>query len=196
MIGWVAHVLADFLEEVGGAGLRAHAVAAAGFEAGVRFRLDADYADAACRAMLDAALARAGLTEEAAFAAFAPYFLARSRDAFPGFFEASGGSVRAFLLHQPETHNVLAAGLREGDSRAAVARKFAVEPTPTGVRLRYRSPNRLAGLYVAVARRLGEEMGQPVSARFEEGGPGDERCVIAVDIAAVPASAALAEAAA
>lgn len=180
MIGWVPHVLVAFLDEVGGPDARRAILAEAGFDPDARFRLDADYADAACRRILDAACARLGVSEEAAFALFAPFFLARSREMFPGFF-ARRPTVRAFLLHQPEVHNTLAAGLAEGERRN-VAAKFRAEPTPDGARVFYRSPNRLAGLYAAVARRLGDEFGQPTTVTFEAGGPSDAECVMLIEV--------------
>ena len=99
---------------------------------------------------------------------------------FPAFF-ARRPTVRAFLLHQPEVHNTLAAGLKEGQ-RSHVAAKFRVEPMAGGVRVFYRSTNRLAGLYAAVARRLGEEFGQPTTVLYEAGGPGDAECVMAIQV--------------
>lgn len=180
MIGWVPHVLTAFLDEVGGPQTCREILAEAGFDPDIRFRINADYADALCRRILDVACVRLGVTEEAAFELFAPFFLARSREMFPAFF-VHRPDVRAFLLHQPEVHNTLAAGLKEGE-RSQVASKFRVEPMPGGARVFYRSPNRLAGLYAAVARRLGEELGQATRVVFEAGGPGDAECVMAVEV--------------
>ena len=180
MIGWVPHVLVAFLDEIGGLDARRAILAEAGFDPDTRFRIDTSYADAACRRILNVACARLEVTEDAAFTLFAPFFLAQSRAVFPGFF-AHRPTVRAFLLHQPEVHNTLAAGLAEGE-RQHVARKFRAEPTPGGVRIFYRSPNRLAGLYAAVARRLGEEFGQPTTITFEAGGPGDAECIMRVEV--------------
>lgn len=186
MIGWIPSTLSAFLGATAGEDARRAIMAGAGFDPDIPFRLDASYADAACRRMLDIACAHLGMTEEAAFAAFAPYFLARTREAFPGFF-ARRRDVRAFLLHQPEVHNTLAAGLREGDRRHVQA-KFRVESTPEGARMFYRSANRLAGLYAAVARQVGEDCGQSVAVAFEAGTPADPECVMAIAIAARPAT--------
>ena len=180
MIGWVPYVLSAFIEEAGGPAARREVLLAAGFDADEGFRINAGYADAQCRRLLDAACIHFGMSEDAAFEAFAPFFLRRSREMFPAFF-ARRPCVRAFLLHQPEVHNTLAAGLAAGQ-RDHVARKFRVEPTMDGIRVFYRSANRLAGLYAAVARRLGEEFGQPTTVRFEAGGPGDEECIMAIEV--------------
>jgi len=181
MIGWVPSVLSAFVAEVGGPDARRTVLAAAGFDPDTAFRIDASYADTQCRRMVDAACGHFDMSEEAAFEAFAPFFLKRSRAMFPGFF-AHRPNVRSFLLHQPEVHNTLAAGLQEGQ-RTHVASKFRVEPTPGGVRVFYRSDNRLAGLYAAVARQLGVEFGQPTTVHFEAGGPGDAECVMAIEVA-------------
>ena len=180
MVGWVPYVLAAFLDEIGGPDIRRAILVEAGFDPDISFRIDISYADVTCRRILDVACARLGVTEDAAFTLFAPFFLARSREMFPGFF-THRPTVRAFLLHQPEVHNTLAAGLAESD-RQHVARKFHAEPTLDGARIFYRSPNRLAGLYAAVARRLGEEFGQPTTITFEAGGPGDAECVMLVEV--------------
>jgi hypothetical protein len=180
MIGWVPFLLSAFIEEAAGPQLRREVLAEAGFDPDEPIRINASYADGRCRHILDVACRRIGLSEEQAFESFAPFFLRRSRAMFPGFF-AHRPTVRAFLLHQPEIHNTLAAGLHEGQ-RCHVAGKFRVEPTPGGVRVFYHSANRLAGLYAAVARRLGEEFGQPTHVRFEAGGPGDAECIMLVDV--------------
>ncbi|WP_161993506.1 heme NO-binding domain-containing protein [Muricoccus nepalensis] len=182
------YLLSAFLEETAGPAVRGEILAEAGFDPNEAFRIDAGYADRQCRRILDAACARLGLSEEAAFAAFAPFFLDRSRTMFPAFFNRRP-RVRDFLLHQPEVHNTLAAGLKEGQ-RDHVAAKFRVEPMPGGVRVFYRSENRLAGLYAAVACRLGEEFGEPTRVRYEAGGPGDAECIMAVEVLEQPAQAA------
>lgn len=196
MIGWVPHVMAAFLDEVAGVDVRRTVLAEAGFAPDVGFRLHADYPDAACRRILDAACRNLGVTEEQAFALFAPFFLARARGAFPAFF-AARPCLRDFLLHQPTIHETLSAGLAAG-RRGEVAAKFRVEATAQGVRVFYRSPNRLAGLYAAIADCLGRELGQPVTVRFEAGGPSDPECILLVDIesASDAATAGIAELAA
>ena len=180
MIVWVPYLLSAFFEEVGGVMARREILADAGLDPEMPFRIDASYADAHCRQMLDVACVRFGITETEAFEQFAPFFLARSRAMFPGFF-LHRPTGRAFLLRQPEVHNTLAAGLQEGQ-RTHVAGKFRKEAIPEGVRVFYRSPNRLAGLYAAVARCLGEEFGQSAHVRFEVGGPGDAECIMVVEI--------------
>lgn len=189
MIGWVPHVLSAFLAEVAGPAARDAILAEAGFEPAIPFRLDAPYADAACRRIVDVACARLGVAEEDAFALFAPVFLRHARDAFPGFF-THRPTLREFLLHQPEVHDTLSAGLTD-DDRGRVAAKFRVEPAgPAGVRILYRSPNRLAGLYAAVARRLAEEMGERAAVAFEAGDAAAAECVMRVEVAPAPAAVA------
>lgn len=180
MIGWVPYVLSAFIEEVAGPSARRDILAGAGLEPDIRFRIDSNYADAVCRRILDGACAYLRVTEDQAFDAFAPFFLQKARDMFPGFFDQRP-DVRAFLLHQPEVHNTLSAGLIEGD-RSLVASKFRIEPADGGLKVFYRSPNRMAGLYVAVAEELGRELGQPTRVRFLAGGPRDAECVMIVEV--------------
>lgn len=184
MIGWVPHVLVGFLDQVGGAGTRRAILADAGLDPdATRFRLDTDLPDPAYRQVIEAACARLGVTEAQAFALFAPYFLARAHDAFPGFFRGVSGT-REFLLRQPAIHNCLAAGLRD-PQRRAVADKFRVEATPHGVRVHYNSPNRLAALYVAVAQELAKSYGEAVEVVFEAGAPDDQACTMLVELVPV-----------
>jgi hypothetical protein len=188
VIGWVPYVMSAFFHHVGGEETCRAILAEAGFDAAIRFRLDASYADAACRRLLDAACARLGVTEAQAFALFAPFFLEHARQAFPAFF-SSARTVRDFLLHQPEVHNTLSAGLPDRE-RGEVAAKFRIETLPGGeLRVFYRSPNRLAGLYAAIALRLGEELNQPVGIVFEAGGPADRECVMRIATAATALAA-------
>ena len=181
MIGWVPYSLSAFLDEVAGTTLRREIVEEAGFDPDMQFRIDKSYSDALCRRILDVACERLAVTEEQAFELFAPFFLKRSREMFPGFFSRRP-TVRSFLLHQPEVHNTLAAGLDIGE-RGHVCAKFRVEEVPGGARVFYRSVNRLAGLYAAVAKQLGKEFGEPTNVTFEAGGPKDPECVMIVHIA-------------
>jgi hypothetical protein len=120
------------------------------------------------------------VTEEQAFTLFAP-FLQSARKHFPGFF-VGVTSTQAFLLRQPSIHYSLATGLLEPE-RCAVANKFRVEATPTGIRLHYRSPNRLAALYMAVTRQLAQEFRETANMHFERGGPTSPECIISVSLA-------------
>ena len=181
MIGWIPRLLVEFLDEVGGAEVRRSVLADAGLDPdAVRFRMDTDLPDPACRRILEAACARLAVTEAQALTLFAPYFLAAARATFPGFFRGAVG-VRDFLLRQPAIHNSLAAGLRD-PQRRAVANKFRAEAVPGGVRVRYNSPNRLAAFYVAIAHELARSFGEAVDVRFEAGGPGDARCVMLIEL--------------
>jgi heme-NO-binding protein len=187
VIGWIPRVLTGFLDEVGGPEARRAILAEAGLDPeAAGFRMDTDLPDPACRRIVEAACARLGVTEARAFALFAPHFLAAARATFPGFFRGAAGT-RDFLLRQPAIHNSLAAGLRD-PQRRAVADKFRVEATPRGVRVFYGSPNRLAALYVAIARELAGGFGEALDLRFEAGGPEDAACTILVEVR--PASAA------
>lgn len=180
MIGWVPHVIGHFLNSVGGDGLRRAVMLEAGFDPDSAFRLNEGYDDTSCRRILDVAAARLGLTEAEVFEAFAPFFLDQAHGSFSAFL-TPGDSLRAVLLAQPHVHDTLSAGLN-AEERAQVTSKFMVVPTTSGVRVLYRSANRLAGLYAAIARRLGERFGETVFVRFTAGGPEDAECIMDLDI--------------
>ncbi len=181
MIGWVPHVLVGFLDQVAGPEQRRVILAEAGLDGdATQFALSQDVPDPVCRRVIDTACVRLGVTEEQAFALFAPYFLARAKAAFPGFFRGVT-DTRAFLLRQPAIHASLAAGLRDPERRS-VADKFRVEETETGVRVHYNSSNRLAALYVTVAGELAASFGDQALITFESGGPTDATCTMRVDL--------------
>lgn len=181
MIGWVPHVMVSFFDQVAGIEMRKAILLESGLDPEASlFRIDSDLPDPACRRIIDSACIRLGVTENQAFELFAPYFLSHARVAFPGFFRDVSGT-RAFLLRQPAIHNCLASGLLDAQ-RQAVADKFRVEPTTDGLRVYYHSSNRLAGLYVAMAREMAAHYGEAVRITFETGGPDSERCTMHIEV--------------
>jgi hypothetical protein len=70
-------------------------------------------------------------------------------------------TARAFLERQPAIHNSFATGARDPATRKAIADKFDMEKRAGELVVHYRSPNRLCGLYIALAgwiiRHYGEQ---------------------------------------
>jgi hypothetical protein len=84
---------------------------------------------------------------------FARWFCEDSLRRWPTWF-AMSSTAREFLARQPVIHNCIATGLGGGEAGAAVTDKFRLEPCPDGFVMHYRSPNRLCGLYEALAREI------------------------------------------
>lgn len=182
MIGWVPQVMVGFFDQIAGIDMRKAILEDAGLDPeATEFRLDTDVPDPACRRIVEAACKRLGVTENQAFALFAPYFLKSAHKAFPGFFRGVVGT-RDFLLRQPAIHNCIAAGQLD-TQRQAVADKFRVEATTYGLRLYYNSPNKLVNLYIAIANEMATGNGESAKITFESGDPETAACTLHIEIA-------------
>lgn len=181
MIGWVPHVIVGFLDDIGGVKLRRSILLDAGLNLDEsNFRLDEDIPDPACRHILDSACKLLEISELEAFTLFAPYFLNRARNAFPGFFKNIIGT-REFLLRQPKIHNCIAAGL-SCDAQRSVEDKFYIDNIPEGVRVYYNSPNRFAGLYISITYEIAKNYGEKVNINFDHGGIESKSCIMNIII--------------
>jgi Haem-NO-binding len=72
---------------------------------------------------------------------------------FPTWF-AMCKTSREFLEMQPEIHNTFAHGLQHAQEREAVRDKFHLEKLEDELVVHYRSPNRLCGMYKAIAQHV------------------------------------------
>lgn len=154
MIGLIQHVLLDLVRQRGGDVALAQVLARAGLPADTRFRIDTDYDDAQAAALLGHAAAVLGVDTDTLFALYADAFLADTRQRFPAFF-AMAKSSREFLARQPAIHNLMGSGLRNPARRAQINDKFHLTDLPGGdLAVRYTSPARWCGLYVALAHAV------------------------------------------
>lgn len=174
MIGIIPHVVDAYVLEKHGNRARAALRERVGLPASHVFRLNADYGDALCRAIVAAAIDLDGGDAGRFLERFADFFLAWSLDEFSGFFEGVT-SARQFLLRQPTIHNCLAAGLLPAQRRA-VGDKFVAEPTATGLMMTYRSPNRLGALYAALVAKVAERYGERAELTVMDGTPDGPFC--------------------
>jgi hypothetical protein len=163
MIGIIQDVLLELLERHGGLELRRAVLERAGCDPDQQYRMDRNYPDAECLALIEAARELTGLSQEAIEAAYADAFLERARGLFPRFFAMSTSS-RDFLRRQVAIHSVLGASLRSEEERRASADKFTVEDCEDGsVQVHYRSANRLCGLYCALAHAVARDYGEVIA---------------------------------
>ena len=186
MLGIIPHTVDQYLKTRVAPEARARILGRAGFPDGQTFRLDTEYDDEACCALVDAIATETGTTTETVFEEIAAFFLDWAERTFSGFFKTAP-DTRGFLLLQPEIHNSLACGLRTSGQRK-VADKFRVEALPDGVRMHYRSSNRLGYFYCALARCLAARRGEVAEISFLDGDVGSAAAIIEVRLK--PAQAA------
>lgn len=180
MLGIIPHTVDQYLRGRVSSEVRKSIFGQAGFLEEQRFRLDTEYSDETCRALIDAIALETKTTTESVFEEIAEFFINWAEHHFSGFF-AAAPDTRSFLMLQPNIHNSLACGLRSG-YRQKVADKFRVEELPDGVRMHYRSSNRLGYFYCALARCLAARRGEVAETCFVEGDPGAPTAIIEVKL--------------
>jgi len=180
VVGLLPKILLDLIEATAGTAAVEKTRKRAGLPPDQRFRLDAVYPDDEWQRLLAAACDVLCLTQEQVEAAFAEFFGRDALQRWPVWFRTSA-NARKFLERQPTIHNTLVTGLRDAAARVGIEDKFRVESRENELVTHYRSPNRLCGLYMALAgwalRHYGERasIDQPRCAKR-----GDEECEIHV----------------
>lgn len=185
MIGLIQHVLLDLVKTAGGQGKLDEVKRRAGLPPGFEFRLDTDYPDDGALALIGHACDVLEITPDQAYEAYAAHFLADVLGRFPTFFQMSP-TARDFLKRQPTIHNCMGSGVSADGAR--LGDKFAVEETEDGLITRYRSENRLAPLYMALAKCVLDHYGETGSIEALDDPLGAD-CRIAIRFAAAKAAA-------
>ncbi|WP_374763163.1 heme NO-binding domain-containing protein [Yunchengibacter salinarum] len=180
MIGLIQKVLTEVLDDQGGSALVRAVFERAG-EPYTAFRIDRNYSDAQCRALLAAAAVELDLDEDAFCDLYAEGFIRRAEKLFPAFFQMAG-NARAFLARQPAIHGTMGAAIRDAYERREVEDKFRVlANTADGLIVEYGSPNRLCTLYAALARRVARRYGESAHVIHEQCmRRGDDCCLMDV----------------
>jgi hypothetical protein len=153
MVGLIHKTLFGLIESAAGRDAAREARRRANVPEDKVFRLDTPYDDAEWRRLLAAACQVLGVTQPQAEQAFAEYFCQDALKRWPTWF-AMSHNAREFLERQPTIHNSMAGGIQDPEARQAVADKFTLEKGAAELVIRYRSPNQLCGLYLAIARWL------------------------------------------
>jgi hypothetical protein len=153
MIGLIHKTLCSLIEQLAGRDAVAEVKRRAEVPADKVFRLDEAYDDGEWQRLLAATCAVLHVTQPQAEEAFADFFCQDALRRWPTWF-AMSRSAREFLERHPAIHNSFATGVRDPATRKAVSDKFDLKKLPGELVMHYRSPNRLCGLYVALARRI------------------------------------------
>ncbi|HPF39600.1 MAG TPA: heme NO-binding domain-containing protein [Phycisphaerae bacterium] len=164
MVGLIHTILLDMIQRQAGADAATDIRRMAKVDPQIDFRIDENYDDAEFLRLLVATCERLGLTQDQAEQAFARAFYEDSVRRWPTWFQLSK-SAREFLKRQPAIHNGFATGVSDSSARAGIRDKFRLEERPDRIVVHYKSPNRLCGVYVALAQEILEHYGE--SARIE-----------------------------
>jgi hypothetical protein len=151
MVGLVQKILLDLVKERAGPEAVAEVRRRAGVASDHVFRIGEVYPDEEWQRLWSAACDVLHTTEAELLDAYAETFARDALVRFRMWFDMSANS-REFLERQVTIHNVFASGVRDPEARRAVVDKFRIEKHPTKIVTHYRSPNRLCGLYKALAR--------------------------------------------
>jgi hypothetical protein len=151
MIGLIHKTLFGLIEHLAGGDAVAEVKRRAGVPADQVFRLDEAYDDGEWQRLLEAACQVLRVPQCQAEEAFADFFCRDALRRWPTWF-AMSRSAREFLERHPSIHNSFATGVRDPATRQAIGDKFDLRKYPGELVMHYRSPNRLCGLYMALAR--------------------------------------------
>lgn len=158
MIGLIHHVLFKLIEAEAGKDALADVRRRAGVAADRVFRINENYDDAEWRRLFDVSCDVLELSSERAVELYADYFLTDALARWPTWFEISRNS-REFLRRQVSIQNGFYTAIRDPEIRRKLSAKFHIEERGDALVTRYRSPNQLCGLYVAMARWVMQHYG-------------------------------------
>ena len=155
MIGLIHTILLGCVEELLGEEGVDNTLLRAGMPEDMFFRMDTVYPDDEWQRLFNSAVVELGVSNEEAEIQVADFFYRDAYKRWPKWFQMSH-STREFLLRQPKIHNGFAAGVEDIQDRQRINDKFRlIDAADSGsVVIYYQSPNRLCGLYKALARCL------------------------------------------
>lgn len=179
MVGLIQKLMLNLIAEQGGEEAMLEVKRRAGVPADKVFRMNEVYDDGEFRDMRDAAIEVLGLGAEELELAYADYFCRDAIRSWPKWFEMSANS-RELIARQPTIHNGFATSCtQDPEARSLINDKFHLTEDGDTLKLVYRSPNHLCGLYVKLAKWIIDHYGD--AAEIEEHEcqkSGAEACVI------------------
>jgi len=153
MVGLIHKLLFDLVETLASPGAVLEVRQRAGIPAEKTFLMNEVYDDEEWQRLFAAACDVLNVTPQQAEEAFADVFYKDALNRWPVWFQMSK-NAREFLERQPRIHNGFATGVQNPDQSRAINDKFRLESAENELVMHYRSPNRLCGLYQALARRI------------------------------------------
>ena len=178
MVGLIPKLLIDLIESQVGAEAVAEVKRRAELPEDREFRLGEVYDDDEWRRLFAATCQVLQMTPEQAEYAFADFFMSDGLRRWPTWFKMSN-SAREFLERQPAIHNSFATGAQDPQVRKGITDKFRLEKRENELVTRYKSPNQLCGLYVAMAEWAINHYGDHATVRETQCSKrGDPECEI------------------
>ncbi len=157
MIGLIPKIWVMTLERLTAPESVSRILEKAGYPGDHRFALDQPYDDGRFAGLIAASSSELGMEEEALLEAFSKTFIEDSVQRWPVWYRMAP-TARDFLERQPRIHDSFYRAAGDGFSAGTVP-KFQVTAMDDGLRVEYRSHNRLCRLYTALARALLDHYG-------------------------------------
>ena len=151
MIGLIQKTLLDLVNSMAGVDAVAEVKRRAGVPADKVYRIDEPYEDDEWERLLSSACEVLKVTQAQAEEAFADFFCRDALHRWPTWFKMATNSRQLLECH-PFIHNSFASGVRHPALHKAIGDKFSLESRDAELVVHYNSPNRLCGLYMALAR--------------------------------------------
>ena len=181
MIGIIPKILVDLIKRSAGDEQLSEIFKLADIPLDRAYDIHKPYADSEWQQLFNNTLKVMALSKEQAYTLYADAFVNYVLELFPSWFEMAKNSKELLLL-QPVIHNGFASSVIDAEKRKTVEDKFRIsENADNELIVHYNSPNRLCGLYVALAKRVAEHYQDKIDVRetsclLE----GDDCCTLAV----------------
>ena len=153
MVGLIHFVLFDLIRSAAGPQVLAEVKLRAGIAPDHEYRIDEPYDDLEWQRLLAATCEVLQIDQAKAEELYAEHFCRDSQQRWPSWF-AMSKTAREFLERQPVIHNGFATGVRDPAASQKIKDKFTIDKLDDEIIVHYRSPNRLCGLYMALAREV------------------------------------------
>ncbi len=150
MVGLIQKLFFKMAYELGGEDAVISIKKEAGVPVDKDFQINIVYSDEEWQRILAAGLKILNVTPEQADVAYADCFAKDALERFPNWFQMSKNSYE-FLLIQPTIHNCFATAVVDANERKDINDKFKVDKLKNKIITHYVSPNKLCGLYKALA---------------------------------------------
>lgn len=180
MVGLIHIVLFDLIESAAGPEVVAKVKRHAGVDTDKPFRIDEAYDDLEWQRLLASTCEVLQLDAAKTEEIYAEHFINDAKRRWPVWFKISK-NAREFLERVPAIHNGFATGVRDPEERRKINDKFVLEKNDQELIVHYRSPNKLCGVYTALAKQVFRHYGE--DAEISEGlclKKGDAECEIHV----------------
>ncbi|MCH7988964.1 MAG: heme NO-binding domain-containing protein [Planctomycetes bacterium] len=164
MVGLIPKLLLDLIESTATLDAVKEVKRLAGVPPDKKYSISETYDDDEWQRLLAATCDVLQISPEQAEEAFAEFFFKDSLKRWPTWFQISK-NARELLERQPIIHNGFATSMQNPNDRKAINEKFRLESFDKELVMHYCSPNRLCGLYKALARRILDHYGDQATLR-------------------------------